>query len=295
MKNIISRRQTHESFYSRLTSILIKKELNRRAQKHNERRGMPISVFGNDWIGININVDGLYESEHLGDLIQLLNKIGVETENSTAIDIGANIGNHAIEFSKYFADVICFEPNPRTFDVLAANAKQRKNIQVNKWGCSSSNQKIKLQEDFNNVGSSSAVMPISSQNSLEILVKPLDEMIDTFSNVSLIKIDIEGMEIEALKGAESTISKFRPVICLEQNETEFNNGSVETESLDWLRAKGYKILSLAAQKRHNPFIRRMKNIKQMFFGITEDRMIVEYKTLPKATYSMIYAVHSNAL
>jgi len=36
-------------------------------------------------------------------------------------------------------------------------------------------------------------------------------------------------------------------------------------------------------------------LKQLFFGITDDRIIVEYERLPKATYSMIYAVHSSMI
>ena len=295
MKNIILRRKSHESFLSSVKDALIKKELQRRAHAFNVRRGMPISVFGNDWIGIHINVNGIYEREHLSDLKELLKKIGIDTKSSTAIDIGANIGNHAIEFSKYFSNVICFEPNPRTFDILAANAKQVTNIQVNNWGCSSSNQKIELQEDFDNIGASSAVMKISSARPVDIFVKPLDELIESFRAVSLIKIDVEGMESEALKGAELTISKFHPVICLEQHESEFSDSFKETESLDWLRSKGYKIFSLERKKQRHYVLRRLNNLKQLFFGITDDRIIVEYERLPKATYSMVYAVHSSMI
>ena len=88
-------------------------------------------------------------------------------------------------------------------------------------------------------------------------------MIDSFINVSLIKIDVEGMVIEALKGADKIISKFWPIICWEQNPLDYNANYIETESLDWLRTKDYKIFSLAGKKPRNLFVRRLKKLKQM--------------------------------
>lgn len=295
MNKIISERRNHKSFYSRLLNKLMNYELKKRSAAHNERRGFPIAVFGNDLIGIKINIDGIYEGEHIEDLFHLLKKIDIDVQNSTAIDIGANIGNHSIEFSKFFANVICFEPNPRTFDILAANTKRIHNVQIFPWGCSSKVNKIKFHEDFNNIGASSRVVDINSDSDFEVYVKPLDEMIETLRNVSLIKIDVEGMEFSALKGAEKVITKHYPVICFEQHESEFDSEFNETKSINWLRSKGYKIFSLAHKKRRNTVIKKLHNLKQLLFGYNEHRAIIEYEKLPKATYSMIYAVHSNFL
>ncbi|MDD7804229.1 MAG: FkbM family methyltransferase [Endozoicomonas sp. (ex Botrylloides leachii)] len=293
MRKPIANRETYESFFKVLKDEFIIKELQSRANNLNEKRGMPIAVFGNDWIGLNLNIHGLYEKEYLADLKNLLSVIGIDTANSTAIDIGANIGNHAIEFSSYFNKVICFEPNPRTFDVLEANAKQVKNIDVNNWGCASSQQYLKLQEDFNNIGGSHVSMEIEGKNYAEILVKPLDESIDSMSAVSLIKIDVEGMEIEALKGADKVISKFHPVICLEQHQSEFSQNIHETESIAWLRSKGYRIFSLCQPK--SKILRRLNKLTHIAFGIKRKRKIIEFKKLPKATYPMIYAIHPLSL
>lgn len=295
MNKVLSSRSSHLPFYSHFISVFIINELNKRSVKYNERRNAPIAVFGNDWIGININVDGIYEGEYISDLINLLKTIDIDIENSSAVDIGANIGNHSIEFSKYFSSVICFEPNPRTFDILEANTKRLTNIIIHNWGCSASVEKIKFTEDFNNIGGSSSVIEISGSNEIEILVKPLDDLFEGLGNVELIKIDVEGMEYLALKGAEKVISKFHPVICLEQHESEFNSKYNETESLDWLRSKGYRIFSLKNKKRKNFIVRRLINIKQLFFGVKENREIIEYAKLPKSTYSMVYAIHQSKL
>ena len=102
MKKPILQRTVKESFVKHLIDILIIRELKKRAASFNLKRGAPIAVFGNDWIGININVHGIFEKEYLKDLHELLKKIDLNLTESTAIDIGANIGNHSIEFSKYF-------------------------------------------------------------------------------------------------------------------------------------------------------------------------------------------------
>jgi FkbM family methyltransferase len=291
MNKVLSVRNTYRSFVSRLTDAMIVKKLNKRSAKHNERRNAPIAVFGNDLIGISISVGGLYDGEEIADLIQLLKTLKLNIEHSSAVDIGANIGNHSIEFSKYFSRVISFEPNPRTFDLLAANTKRLTNVAIHNFGCSSSVEKIKFIEDYNNIGSSSATRDIVGNNEIEILVKPLDDLFDDLSNIELIKIDVEGMEYPALKGAEKVIEKFHPVICLEQDEVEFRSEYNETQSLDWLRSKGYRIFTLKNNKQRSLIIRRLNNIKQLFFGVHENREIIEYAKLPRSTYSMVYAVY----
>ena len=295
MRKIISDRVHHESMSSRIVAHLLKKELKKRASKHNQNRTAPVAVFGNDWIGINVNVDGIYEGEHILDLFNILNNLSLDLKDSTAIDIGANIGNHAIEFSKIFGSVVCFEPNPRTFDILDANTKNIENIEIHNWGCSSKSERIRFHEDFDNIGGSSASINVASSNEIEISVRPLDEIIHTFKKVALIKIDVEGMEFSALSGAENVISKFHPIICLEQHETEFGPNCLETKSIDFLRSLGYRIFSLDKKIHRNYIFKRLDNVKSFLLGTVRRRKIVEYENVPKGTYSMIYAVHSSTL
>lgn len=293
MNKPIYQRTVKESFFKHLVNTLISKELKKRAAAHNLKRGMPIAVFGNDWIGININIHGLFEKEYIVDLNQLLITIGADLSGSTAIDIGANIGNHSIEFSKVFNKVLCFEPNPRTFDILQANTKNINNIDTFNWGCGLNAGLLKLNEDFNNIGGSSAKISIEGNNCIDISIKPLDRIFDTLSKVGLIKIDVEGMEIEALKGAEKVILEFKPLICFEQHEQEFKEQFYETEVVDWLRSRGYRIYAHSNQKRKNIFFRRLNNIRQLVFGVVQNRKIVQFEKLPKGTYPMIYAIHSS--
>ena len=295
MNKLLFERTLKYKFLPRVKDLLIKKELKKRAGVFNRLRGHPIAVFGNDIIGINIITEGVYEKEHIKDLLLMLKSIGINLNESSAIDVGANIGNHSIQFSKHFEYVFSFEPNPRTFDLLNANTKQIDNIKVFNFGCGVKDQTATLSEIYENIGGSSAVMDIKADNLVEINIKPLDTIFNEITNLKLIKIDVEGMEIEVLKGAEKIISNFYPVICFEQHKNEFLKKFIETEVIDWLRAKGFKIYAIRPPKKRNFLFRRFKTIQNILFGITEKRQIIEYKKLPKGEYSMVYAIHTSTL
>ena len=64
--------------------------------------------------------------------------------NSTMLDIGANIGNHSLFFSNYFAKCISFEPNPRTFSVLEINSRLVENIIPMNIGLSDKKGEVEL-------------------------------------------------------------------------------------------------------------------------------------------------------
>ena len=293
MKHVISQRLERKNGYKRILDIFIARELAKRSSRFNEKRGMPIAVFGNDWIGINIALKGLFEEEHLEDLNHLLINLDIDVSNSTAIDIGSNIGNHAIEFAKYFKKVICYEPNPRAYDLLATNTKHLKNVEVFNWGIGSKEEYLQLQENINNIGGSSAKYQIDEKNIVNIEIKPLDNDFDSLKKVMLLKIDVEGMEIDVLKGAEKIITKFYPLICFEQHKTDFLKSFHETEVIDWLREKDYKIYAIHKPTRKNIIVRRLKNIMQMITGFKDYREIIEYKKLPRGDYDMVYAIHSS--
>tara|TARA_B100001029_G_C15004161_1_gene419998 strand:+ start:202 stop:1095 length:894 start_codon:yes stop_codon:yes gene_type:complete len=293
MKHVISQRLERKNGYKRILDIFIARELAKRSSRFNEKRGMPIAVFGNDWIGINITLKGLFEEEHLKDLNHLLINLDIDVSDSTAIDIGSNIGNHAIEFAKYFKKVICYEPNPRAYDLLATNTKHLKNVEVFNWGIGSKEEFLQLQENINNIGGSSAKYQIDEENIVNIEIKPLDNDFESLKKVMLLKIDVEGMEIDVLRGAEKIITKFYPLICFEQHKTDFLNCFNETEVIDWLRKKDYKIYAIYKPIRKNIIVRRLKNIMQMITGFKDSREIIEYKKLPRGDYDMVYAIHSS--
>lgn len=292
MKQVLSTRKHRIGFFRKAKDLLIARELRDRANELNAERGMPIVVFGNDWLGIMINIDGAYEKQYLDDLKSIISQNNIETK--TAIDIGANIGNHSLIFSSIFDSVVAYEPNPRVFNVLKANSDLINNLKVHNFGCSNTDRNIDLHENFANIGSSSAIHSIGSDSTVKINVRPLDDLADELTAVSFIKIDVEGMELECLEGSQKIISKFKPLIMLEQLEQEFSSEYRETAAIDWLRNNGYKIFALEKDPEIS-VTRRILNLLKIAVFPEETRKIVEYEKLPRAKYNALYAIHSEAV
>lgn len=140
-------------------------------------------------------------------------------------DIGANVGNHTVYFGKFCraAKILTFEPNPRAINLL------RKNIELNSLGrvvdlsqVGVGIGKIRQQACFfeddqkalSNLGAATLNVEGESSTGLSIDIHPLDNL-TLSAPPDLLKIDVEGMEMDVLEGALQTIRTHRPVIYIE--------------------------------------------------------------------------------
>ena len=81
----------------RVVKYIVKKIFFKYSYKTKKDRP-PIILF-NDWIGKNIIFDRYYEKEIVQAIIESLE---FDTNKHLCIDVGPNIGNHALQFEKYF-------------------------------------------------------------------------------------------------------------------------------------------------------------------------------------------------
>ncbi|MHB1086136.1 MAG: FkbM family methyltransferase [Minisyncoccota bacterium] len=128
-----------------------------------------------------------------------------------AIDAGANVGVWSNLMSVHFGRVIAFEPNPDTFNILMENVGGLGNVDMH------------CQAVMDRAGSVRVFAPKPGKVSTGWQVEA-DEAggghgvsIDDFELdfCGLIKIDIEGAELLALRGADRTIRRCRPVLIVE--------------------------------------------------------------------------------
>ena len=200
--------------------------INHRFASRNIKRGNPrIAIFAFDHIGLEINNFGIYEEDLLNAIMSFAkDKLNLK-KLSTFIDVGANIGNHSLYFSKISKKVFSYEPNPNTYELLKFNTRNIPNINIFNIGISNKNEKKFLNESNFNIGDSSIVSLREKQNFKkdgitvhEINSFKLDDLKD-FSNeeISMIKIDVEGHELEVMVGAENLIKKNKPLLIFEHN------------------------------------------------------------------------------
>lgn len=152
---------------------------------------------------------------------------------NTVVQAGGNIGIFPYYLSKYFKEVITFEPVPKNITCLYNNTKYISNIQAIEKGLGDkcfSAEIIKEQK-----GNSGAIqLEYCSYSKIKII--PLDSI--KLTNLDLLWLDLEGFEARALIGAFTHIEKFKPVIVIENNGLviEFpsdKNGSVRLRK--WMK------------------------------------------------------------
>ena len=192
-------------------------------------------LIKNDHVSNEILIDGFYEGKELKILCEWLKK---KKKLKLAIDIGAYIGNHSIFFSNYFKKVISFEPNLFSFRLLSINTEKNKNIKIYNFGISNKNSTKDFFSYENNYGGSS-IRKNSNLKFEKIKAKFLKfDNLKINQKADLIKIDVEGEELNVLKGMSIYLEKCKPIIVFECQEKEVFRGS--TKVINFLKKKNYK-------------------------------------------------------
>lgn len=261
----------------------------RRAASFNAQRQHRMAIYANDLIGIDINQFGVYERPELELLFRFLEPLLPVFEQGLALDIGGNIGNHALWFSRYFRAVHAFEPNPATFELLRFNSRWVSNLQLHALGLGDQPGTFEMEEDPENFGGSAIRQggKAGTGRSVQIRVERLDDLpIDT-TDLCFMKIDVEGFESKVLQGAAQTIRQRQPLVVFEQHTSEFVNGS--TPSIEMLRAWGYRFCWQAADPLPGTWLgRRWRNLSEMQRG--RRCAIQTADQVPCINHSMLVAV-----
>jgi FkbM family methyltransferase len=115
----------------------------------------------------------------------------------TVLDIGGNIGAFAVQISRLFpsCSVTTVEPEPDNFSVLQKNCLNIDNIRIINKAVWSHSDGVEVVPDCGGTSVSSGV------NSVSVDSISFDQLLDQFSKVDLMKIDIEGAEVEAILSA----------------------------------------------------------------------------------------------
>ena len=249
-------------------------------------------IFSHDIVSHHINLDGFYEIEELDLIFSWLEDLNSTLKDrlfdGNALDIGANIGNHSIFFSKYFKKVFSFEPHPKIFKLLEINSKLKQNIEIKNIGLSDTSKSSRLFFSKENMGASSLEIFTQSSSDITVQLERVDDL-DYLNNISFIKIDVEGHEYEVLKGSEQVITSNQPVIMFEQFPDEFKNGS--SKVLDLLKTMGYKKF-VVMERSPNFQIKYLSIVINILSALIFGKKILlkEEKEFSKKYYQFILAI-----
>ena len=218
-----------------------------------------ISIQRKDHIGQAIYFCGYYESRDVKILKGLVNKSDI------ILDIGANIGSWTLIFSNAAPQgkVFAFEPSD-LWNTLNDNIKlnpRLTNIQLFSMALGGTNRKVIMDdsyEELNNQGMKRVLLPIQQENtegSIDMIT--LDKWVEDnkIERIDWIKSDTEGMEYDILIGGKLSLSKFKPNLLLEMNDTllKFYGKSV-SELYAYLKLIGYCFFYKSEYKNGQPML-----------------------------------------
>ena len=255
------------------------------------RRGRQIVIFANDFIGHEIAHFGVFEVEDLTFFMDLMKPLMSDFACQTMLDVGGNIGNHALYFSDYFEKVVSFEPEPKTFKLLQLNAAVANNVEVHNFGLGARSEKLKLAVDVDNPG----LTKIASNEHIseaEVSIRALDDLDPAPASVGLIKIDVEGHEEHVIAGALKLIQRDQPIILLEQHVSKFVNGT--TPALELLREIGYEFLWREDPKQYDYWLlRRLRDLVEVIRG--RELAFLTGQAVPERNHTMLVALPAQTL
>jgi len=148
--------------------------------------------------------------------LDLLEDIYGRVHRGTAIDVGAHIGNHTLWFAMIMGmRVIALEPNPKSFAALTTNCSGRHVARlVTPLNVAAGATKGFVQV-FDKVPGNSGMSVCRDALFGDIPRVRIDDLTQDLTDLTLIKIDVEGDEISVLEGAAVTIAAHRPMIYAE--------------------------------------------------------------------------------
>jgi FkbM family methyltransferase len=173
----------------------------------------------------------------------------------TIIDAGANNGVLSLEFAKMVGEngnVVSIEPHPANIERFRFNLSLNKFVNIDLIekgvGAKAGESFISI-VDENNLGKTR--IQTEKEGGLEIEIRTLDYIVNSnqLEQVDLIKIDVEGFEMEVLKGGFETIKKYQPKLFIELDDSNLREqGSSASEVMVFLKFNSYTSVHAESQE-----------------------------------------------
>lgn len=225
--------------------------------KKEGRWGLCEYFLKDEYVGRSIHNYGEYNPDETEKIIELATLGG-----GSCMDIGANIGCITQALIAKGFHVTAYEPQPEVYNVLVKNIEHAMkvgpgsamgyNLAIGSTSGTVKMPKIHYSEK-NNIGGL-GIGTKSPLGSYDVPVWPIDA--DLYkARIGFIKIDVEGYELEVLRGATNTIKAHKPILYIEDDRRE-KSAALRA----YISELGYTI------EEHQPTLYREEN----FFGLKKN-------------------------
>ena len=184
-----------------------------------------------DPIDRTIILNKTYEIEEINILTKLINNHSTKK----FIDIGANCGFYSFQFATQNLEVLAFEPNSEALlkmnNTITKNQNLKDRIKVFPYGLSNINSKMNMRSmvkyDYIQTGGSGITTDKVSKNYSYVVYEgefKIGDQVLNFKRDNLaIKIDVEGHELNVLKGIQNLLRSNKCIIQIEIFEKNFSS------------------------------------------------------------------------
>lgn len=197
--------------------------------------GQPLKVSINETIGKSLVHFGLYDLALTETIWRL-----TETGDSVA-DIGANLGYFSLVFAHRvgaYGRVHCFEPHPLLQKKWQNHLRKWSQCKLYPIALSSSpgEMDLSIPKDFSNNEGIASLERIAGAEVIRVQVNTLDQALNG-QTVDIIKIDVEGHEMEVFKGASQTLRSVKYILF-----EDFKNEN--SPAVQYFRESGFKVFRI---------------------------------------------------
>lgn len=228
-----------------------------------------LKVDLSDHIASSIYYLGAYEAGTVSVLKRFLH------HGDLFLDVGAHIGFISCVVARFVGDsgfVYAVEPNPETFRILRENIRinSLENVGALEVALGAEVGKARIYENADKaVASLIRPKDFSEDSGEKIVVTTIDTLIENgiIRIPTFIKIDVEGFELEVLKGARKLLSSPEaPILCVEFEQNRGNRSDI------------YKFITSV----NDYFLYRLKygkSIPSRLIGISEENQLQNYDNI----------------
>jgi len=170
-----------------------------------------------------------YEIDKIEDYLKFMN------DDAVVFDCGANIGNHSVFWGAHCKEVHAFEAFPSNYKLLKRNMKEN-NIGGQAYRVLLGNTPGKYKVVTTEVSRGATCFEPDPNG--EYTSMRLDDVVDESVKPTFVKIDVEGDELELLKGASRILEESHPVLWIEIHY--FYHDDMDDQVLAELAKYGYE-------------------------------------------------------